>query len=245
MINIIICEDNNIQRKRIKDIIDDVLIKEDLDMKVALQTGSVEEVLEYAKNNKSISIYFFDVDLKNSINGIELADRIRNVDIYSFIIFITVHPELSYLTFKYKVEAFDYITKDNCKKLNDRIKDCLLKVNKRCTKKNIGLENTFTIKRGNNIINLNYSDILFFETTTTSHKIRVHCIDKYLEFYGKLKDIEKKLDDGFFRCHKAYIVNVNNIKEIDKKQKIVYMKDGSMCYTSIRYVKFLLNKFLS
>lgn len=47
------------------------------------------------------------------MNGFELAQEIRKFDPRGFIIFITTHAELSYMTFTYKVEALDYIIKDD------------------------------------------------------------------------------------------------------------------------------------
>ena len=52
-------------------------------------------------------------DLGADINGINLGEEIRQLDPTGYIIFITTHAELSHLTFKYKVEALDYIIKDD------------------------------------------------------------------------------------------------------------------------------------
>lgn len=48
---------------------------ENLDMEIVLDTANPKEVLEiieeYSKNN----IYFLDVDLRDAINGIQLAEK--------------------------------------------------------------------------------------------------------------------------------------------------------------------------
>ena len=36
-------------------------------------------------------------------------------------------------------------------------------------------------------------------------------------FRGQLKDILKKLDERFIKCHRSFIVNADNITEIDTK----------------------------
>ena len=43
----------------------------------------------------------------------------------------------------------------------------------------------------------------------------------------------------FYRCHRSYIVNKHNIKEIDFKQSIVYMTNGETCLLSVRMKKGL------
>ena len=110
MLNIVICEDNNIQRSTIEKFIKNSIAKNDFSFRIKLSTNDPEVVL---KNIGNGDIYFLDVDLKNKINGFKLAERIRNIDSLGYIIFITTHSELTYLTFKYRVEAMDFIFKQN------------------------------------------------------------------------------------------------------------------------------------
>ena len=58
-----------------------------------------------------------------------------------------------------------------------------------------------------------------------------------IEFSGQLKDVQAQLDSRFYRCHRSYIVNKHNIKEIDFKQSIVYMTNGETCLLSVRMKK--------
>nr|WP_312890924.1 hypothetical protein [Clostridium thailandense] len=41
---------------------------------------------------------------------------------------------------------------------------------------------------------MKYKNILFFESSHTLHKIRLHEINRQVEFYGKIKDIEETLE---------------------------------------------------
>lgn len=54
-----------------------------------------------------------------------------------------------------------------------------------------------------------------------------------------LKDVQKKLDDNFYRCHKSFIVNKSKIKRIDKKSRIIYMINDEQCLVSIRALRSL------
>ena len=116
MLNIVICEDNNIQRSTIEKFIKNSIAKNDFSFRIKLSTNDPEVVL---KNIGNGDIYFLDVDLNNKINGFKLAERIRNIDSLGYIIFITTHSELTYLTFKYRVEAMDFILKDNINEIED------------------------------------------------------------------------------------------------------------------------------
>lgn len=240
MLSIVICEDNETQRKRITKFIEDSIMIENLDMEIALSTGHPEETIEYLKKNEISGLYFLDVDLNSDMNGIKLAEIIREYDPRGFIVFVTTHAEMSYLTFMYKVEAMDYIIKDKPETVKERIHECILNANKKYSSKATELQKNFTIKADDKIINIEYNKILFFETSDIIHKVLLHAVDRQIEFYAKMKDIEVKLDDRFYRCHRSFLVNKDNIKEIDKNNRVVYMINGQECLVATRLLKGLL-----
>lgn len=240
MLNIFICEDNKEHLEKIQKIISNTLLIEDLDMKISLSTSDPYDILDYIKDNKSTSLYFLDVDLKSSINGIQLAEKIREYDPRGFIVFVTTHAEMSYLTFLYKVEAIDYIIKDNYDSMSIRIKECILNAYKKYTALTNTAQKVFTVKNGDRILTIDLDNIILFETSSSVHKINLYTENKVIEFYGKIKDLCSLLDDRFYRCHQSYIVNKDKIKEIDKRERIIHMIDGSQCTVSIRYMKALL-----
>ncbi|HFK6283662.1 TPA: LytR/AlgR family response regulator transcription factor [Listeria monocytogenes] len=195
MLPVFICEDNRMQRERLTKYIEDYIMVEHFDMKLELSTGDPFELVSRMPTHQGMGLYFLDIDLgQPDMNGFELAQEIRKFDPRGFIIFITTHAELSYMTFTYKVEALDYIIKD---------------------------------------------DILFFETAPTIHKVILHGKNRQVEFYGKLKNIEKMLDESFYRCHRSYIVNKKNIHELDTTKGVVKMSNGENCYASSKLIKSL------
>ncbi|MFR6242644.1 MAG: LytTR family DNA-binding domain-containing protein [Mediterraneibacter faecis] len=54
-----------------------------------------------------------------------------------------------------------------------------------------------------------------FETSENNHKIILHAKKRVVEFTGHLKSVEVQLDYRFYRCHRSYIVNTDNIKEVN------------------------------
>jgi two-component system response regulator AgrA len=240
LLNIFICEDNNKQRDRFIKLVEDIIMIENLDMKLALSTENPNDILDYLSNNEGTGLYFLDIDLKSTINGIQLAEKIREFDPRGFIVFITTHAEMSYLTFIYKVEAMDYIIKDNYDNIRERIHQCITNANTKYSSKTTELQKNFTIKVDDKIINVEYDKILFFETSKNIHKVVLHAENRQVEFYSQMKEIEDKLgDDIFYRCHKSFIVNKNKIKEIDVKNRIAYMSNGDECLISTRLIKGL------
>ncbi|MDR3596033.1 LytTR family DNA-binding domain-containing protein [Clostridium sp.] len=240
MLSIIVCEDNESQRKSITKLIEDIIMIENLDMKIVLSTESPEKTIDYLENNDMSGLYFLDVDLNSELNGIKLAETIREYDPRGFIVFVTTHAEMSYLTFIYKVEAMDYIIKDKPETIKERIHECILNAHKKYSAKATGLQKNFTIKAEDKIINIEYNKILFFETSNIIHKVILHAVDRQIEFYAKLKDVEAKLDERFYRCHRSFLVNKDNIKEIDKNNRVIYMINGQECLVAVRLLRGLL-----
>lgn len=239
MLSVIVCEDNEEQRKRITNFIEDSIMIENLDMEIALSAEDPAEIIEYLKNNEVSGLYFLDVDLQSDMNGIKLAEAIREYDPRGFIVFVTTHAEMSYLTFIYKVEAMDYIIKDNYETIKERIHQCILNAHKKYSSKATELQKNLTIKVEDKIISIEYNKILFFETSNIIHKVILHAVDRKIEFYSKMKEIEEKLDSRFYRCHRSFLVNKDNIKEIDKNNRVIYMVNGQECLVATRLLKGL------
>lgn len=240
MLNIFICEDNDKQLNRFTKLVEDIIMIENFDMNLALSTKNPNDILDFLTANNGTGLYFLDIDLKSTINGIQLAEKIREFDPRGFIVFITTHAEMSYLTFIYKVEAMDYIIKDNYENIRERLHQCIINANKKYCSKATELQKNFTIKVDDKIINVEYNKILFFETSSNIHKVILHAENRQIEFYAQMKDVEDKLDsDIFYRCHKSFIINKNKIKEIDTKNRIAYMSNGEECLISTRLIKGL------
>ncbi len=219
------------------EIIKNYIMIEEKPMEIALATDNPYEVLEQAKNMNDIGCYFLDIQLSTDINGIKLGSEIRKHDPVGNIIFVTSHSELTYLTFVYKVAAMDFIFKDDPAELRTRIIDCLETAHTRLQllSKDNSVE-TIELKRGSNSVYVQYDDIMFFESSTKSHRLIAHLDNRQIEFYGNLKELSQ-LDDRFFRCHNSFVVNRHNIESIDSKERIVYFKNKEHCYASVRNVK--------
>lgn len=240
MLKIFICEDNKPQKEKFRDIINNIILIENYDMSIELVTENPYEVLDNIKTRTVSGLYFLDVDLNSDINGIQLAEQIRKYDPRGFIVFITTHAEMSYLTFIYKVEAMNYIIKDNFKNIAERIGDCMRDAHSKYKTKSAELQRVFSIKVNDKIINVDFNDIIFFETSSTIHKVILNCTNRQVEFYSNMKDIEAVLDERFCRCHTSFIINRDKVKEIDKKNRIVYMVTGDECIASMRGIRKLL-----
>ena len=131
MLKIYICEDIEVQRNKIQQVIENIVLMEDLDMELCCVSEDPYRILEKVKETEEVGIYFLDIALGADMTGLTLAQEIRKYDPRGFIIFVTTHSEMSYMTFIYKLEALDFILKDAPEDLGKRIYECILKANQR------------------------------------------------------------------------------------------------------------------
>ena len=129
--------------------------------------------------------------------------------------------------------------KDNPDEMDRRVAECILQAGERFSAANNKTQPNYSIRVGEKVYTVDYDEILFFETSANVHKIILHCKTRQLEFIGKIKDIEKELDKRFYRCHKSYLVNTDNIKEVDSGENIIRMVNGDECLLSFRKTKGL------
>lgn len=243
MLNVYVCEDIEIQRKKLKSILENIIVMEELDMELVVATDNPYEVLSYVKETEEVGIYFLDVDLKTDMDGLNLALEIRKYDPRGFIVFVTSHSEMSYMTFQYRLEAMDYIVKEQGDDMiRQRVYHCLMNANERFSSGNNRIQDVFTFKVNNRVFSIEYDDIVYFETSPNVHKVILHGKRRVTEFYGNIKELEAKLDGRFYRCNRSFLLNKKNIKEVDIKDKIVIMINGETCPISIRRIKGLREK---
>lgn len=237
MLDIFVCEDNDAQRRMVVQMIQNTVLIEELHMQLVLDTADPYELMETVRDSQNTGVYFLDIDLNTDINGMKLAQQIRLFDPRGFIIFITAHSELSYMTFQYRVEAMDFVLKDNPAEVKVKVRECLLNAMDRHTLQTNKTHQTYTIEAGGRKISIDYDEILFFETSSNIHKVILHAKDRQIEFSGTLKVLANTLGGAFVRCHRSFLVNKNNIKEVDAKNRIIYFANGETCLLSTRMMK--------
>lgn len=237
MLKVHVCEDNKEQQKNLEQCIEEIIAIENLKMEKGIITDNPEKMLEGIRQEKETGIFFLDIDLNHEMNGVELARRIREYQPRCYIIFVTTHSEMSYMTFSYKVEAMDFIIKDNLKEIKNRVHQCLIHAEK--LQKDTAKESrkTYSVKQGERIKEVPYDDILFFEAASGSRKIVLHTKNTVMEFNGKIKEIESAMDERFYRCHRGVIVNKNNIEEVNEEEHLIYLYGGESCPMSVRLGK--------
>lgn len=101
--NIYILEDDIFQQQRLKQLIERIMLQEKIQNTKILATTNPNDILNSITSNLGYNIYFLDIEIKNRKanknqrdyieSGFELAKRIRNIDNYGWLVFVTTHSE--------------------------------------------------------------------------------------------------------------------------------------------------------
>lgn len=239
--NIFILEDDLFQQQKLRETLESISKKKKISYSRLIVTAKPEVLFDKLTLASRHNLYFLDLEIADyDKTGLEVAQRIREQDPYGTIVFITTHSEMAPLTFKYKVSALDFIEKDQDEDdINRRIKECLELASRRMEES--VSSDAFIFKNKYTNLQIPYSDIYYFETTGVSHKLRLVTKNKITEFYGELSELEN-IDERLFRCHRAFLVNLNNIASIDRTNKLLLFPNDDECSVSRRLMKELIKK---
>lgn len=233
MVPIYICDDNGQTLAFIKSTIERYLMIKDYDMHVTLATSDPNTLLNQRTQEDLRSIYFLDVDLAHTeFDGFTLAKALRKIDTRGFFIFVTTHEELIFETFKYRLEAMSYLTKENPAHLTEQIQENLDEIYRLISQERGSTETYYTIQAGERVYQLPLSEIYYFETSERSHFLRVYGKDRIIEFRGNLQEIEEDLTPDFCKVHRSFLVNLAKIKYADYKKAELEMTNGATCFIS-------------
>ena len=245
MIPIFICEDEkNILDYLVSEIKKAILIH-GYSMQIKASETNPERLLDECMNGEARGIYFLDVNLKNeTYNGFTLAKEIRRIDPRGYIVFVTTHGELVFETFKYKLEAMDYILKDDYEGIGVRIAECLAQVQEHILQEKSCENMYYTVKVFDDIYTIPIQKILYFETSTQEHRIILHTDDMILEYYDNLQNIETELGDEFFRAHRSFLVNRKRVKAIYLKENTIELDNKEVCPISRKAKRIVKEELL-
>lgn len=180
-------------------------------------------------------ILLLDIQMSGK-NGMETAREFRRNHKNTILIFVTALEEYVFQAFD--VGAFHYLVKpfDDIK-FEEVLRNAVGQFE---DKKNKEFERTkdvssMIVTTEGTHITVNFEDIVYAEVF--DRKVIIHTMDSDIEYYGKLKDLEKKAGEGFYRPHRAYLVNFNFIRKYDATT--IYMKKGQALMAKQNYQGFV------
>lgn len=236
MYSILICDDNDIHLKLVEDSVSKAIMFSELKTHIKIATTSPKELLKNIEVGEGKeNIYFLDIDYEGAdTNGLQLGMKIREIDPFGIMIFITSHVEFGFLTFEYKLGAFNYIIKPaDSELLKEKIMSSFRAVEKRVGLRERNTKNDLSKGKSIRFVSdyeekfLLIEQILLIETTG-NHKLKVTAKEQVFECNGSLGKLEKEVPNYFFRSHRSYLVNMREVKGKEKVSDRFVLSNGSM-----------------
>jgi two-component system LytT family response regulator len=201
-------------------------------------------------NKQKPDLVFLDIAMPG-YSGFELLDFFDEQNLNFKIIFVTAYSEHSLRAFE--TSAVDYILKPV---RLEHIARALKKLSfddtgnetrqYKVLKENLGnqQDKKIVLQTAETIFVVRMDDIIYLQADgsytrfyTTSHGV--------LTITKKLIDFEYLENSGpFFRTHRSYIVNLNHIKKVDKKEFILVMNNDAEVYLAQDKKNMLLDKII-
>lgn len=233
----VICDDEKLFRNETKKVIDKIYIRNDDYYHINEFEKFDKNFEKMIKDGKS-KIYILDIEIKNSISGIDIARMIRKYDWESIIIMVTSHTELGYEALKAQIMLLDFISKyDECNiKIEKTIKKAINQVNNKKTIK-------FETEGVSYIVHLD--DIIYIERDTTDRKCIIKTTYNNISINKSLNYMISQLDERFYLSHRSCIINTNKIREVNWNKNVISFYNGVQTNLLAREKKRGLKDYVS
>ncbi len=178
-------------------------------VKLTLHRFTNGDDLIEAHRNEEMDLIILDV-IMPLLSGMDAARELRNQNDMVPIIFLTSSKE--YALDSYEVRAFNYLIKPvDPAKLFLTLDEFLKNFNQS--------KNTYTAKTADGFSRIAINDVDYLEAQ--NKQVLVHMSDGRIiavrELFSRCAEVFS-LENGFFCCHRSYIVNLSNVERFSKKE---------------------------
>jgi len=217
MIKFILVEDNKDVQKKVKEILRKISIQTDQNIEIEYYEKYDKKLAAEISNTLFRKVYIMDIELENSISGLDIANKIREDDWDSEIIFITTHDRMFEEVHRNILEVFDFIEKFH--NFESRLeKDILKIINKKYDKKilKLGAKNTE--------LEIYMKEILYI--TSEDRKTIIHTAENIFKTNYTLEKLKELLDERFVQTNKSCLANKERMMERNYSQGYFILDTG-------------------
>lgn len=167
---------------------------------------SAESFLFHYAENKDYDILLLDVEM-GKLNGIDLAKQIRAQNDCVQIVFITGYPD--FMSEGYEVSALHYLMKPVKSEKLGEVLDRAVRLSQE--------ERPFLLVTSDReTIRIFFDDIYYAESQ--GHYMLIHTQQTQYRVRMTVSGLLEKLDEGFYRCGRSFVVSLRHISRITKNE---------------------------
>lgn len=255
---IIVCDDDhdlanqlatNINSS-IQNLSDDNSSYSELKERVTFVANDFAQAVGYiVANDIKNGIYFLDIELSQQSeakNGVDLAEFIKKQDENAQIIFVTAYEKYAPLTYRRRIGAIDYISKNlSSDEIIQRLEETLRGAIDNLTNMIKYGNRNFKYKIGRNVFKVSENEVIYIENSTMQHKVHMVTDHGDVEFKGNISQVAKDAD-FLVKVSQSTLINPNNIQAIDTHNKLIIFDENNAITYSRSYrkvIKQLMTKF--
>lgn len=183
-------------------------------------------------------LIFLDIMLPG-LTGIEIAQKIREVDPNCLIVFVTI--SVDYAMDSYNVQAAGYVIKPVTQEKMDK---ALHLCHNRLIKSARAID--IPSGRGGSVLSLPLSNIQYVEVYGKYSKFSMH--GGIFEARLTLDEVDSMLGgEPFLRCHRSYMVNMNHVAQMSdsgfvmRNGDVVPMRTNGRKKVKVAFARFMAN----
>ncbi|OJG74134.1 hypothetical protein RV12_GL002772 [Enterococcus quebecensis] len=185
-------------------------------------------------------IFFLDIDLKTQYSGIDLANKIRQVNSKCNIIFLTSFEDKAISIINSDIFPLGYLVKNpvDSTELKSTIESVLMKVESLTKTAWRQDQDIATFMNGYDSIYINCKDILYIESLKgLKGRVLIKTLTEELIIEGKIGKIKNNLKQGYlFSALQSYIINLENITLINRKHGTITFSGDHELFVGTRII---------
>ena len=218
MINFFVCDDNEVIRHDVSEIIDKVMMKNDFQYKIHLYSDYDKNFIKDMMLPLSNKIFILDIETPSG-SGIDMARKIRSKDIDSILIFLTSHYEMGPSLLDDELMFLAFISK-----FNNQDERLISVINKALTM--IGKKQAIRFDDHGVLYTIPLSDILYITKDSVTRKSIIKTDYTEFKINKTLTELSEMLGDNFVQTHRSCFINDNRCRVMDKKHKLITFDNG-------------------
>ena len=199
-------------------------------LELAGQASNAVEARAFLRDNTA-DVMFCDINMPD-LNGM---DFVKSLAAPPLVVFTTAYAD--YAVEGFRVNAVDYLLKpfglDEFRRAAERVKERLSTEASQQTEPAIrSNDDSLYVKSDYRVVRITVSKIRYVEAMSEYLRIHVEGEPKPITTLLSMKKMEERLPDTFMRVHRSYIVNLQQVQEVNKNRIILdadtYLPIGDM-----------------